>query len=171
MKSMTLDDLKHGFNTFWDSVAEGWQRLRQSAAGALIRFLPGEASNLPGKGEVDDSFYLPSHGWAFLGGDVFEDAERLVVRIEIPGMRKDEFRIEVVDDALVVSGEKRFERETTEGRYRLLQCAYGSFRRTIPLPARVLADRADARYSEGVLRIELPKAAPGAPERRTIPVN
>lgn len=171
MKSMTLDELKQGLNTFWDSVAEGWQRLRQSAAGALIRFLPGEASNLPNKAEVDDSFYLPSHGWAFLGGDVFEDAERLIVRIEIPGMRKDEFRIEVVDDALVVSGEKRFERETTQGRYRLLQCAYGSFRRTIPLPTRVLADRADARYADGVLRIELPKAAPGAPQSHTIPVN
>lgn len=171
MKSKTLDDLKQGFSTFWDSVAEGWQRLRQSAAGALIRFLPGEAADLPGKSEVDDSFYLPSHGWAFLGGDVFEDADRVVVRIEIPGMRKDEFRIEVIDDTLVVSGEKRFERETTEGRYRLLQCAYGSFRRVIALPTRVLADRADARYTEGVLRIVLPKAAPGAPHSHTINVN
>jgi HSP20 family protein len=171
MKTMTLDDLKQGFNTFWDSVAEGWQRLRQSAAGALIRFLPGETSNLPSKGEVDDSFYLPSHGWAFLGGDVYEDADRLVVRIEIPGMRKAEFRIEVIDDTLIVSGEKHFERETTEGRYRLLQCAYGSFRRMIALPTRVLADRADARYADGVLRIELPKAAPGAPESHTIEIK
>lgn len=170
MKTMTLDELKQGFNTFWDSVAEGWQRLRQSAAGALIRFLPGEGADLPAKHEVDDSFYLPSHGWAFLGGDVFEDAERLVVRIEIPGMRKDELRIEIADDALVVSGEKRFEREASEGRYRLLQCAYGSFRRVIALPARVLAEQASARYTDGVLRIELPKAAPGEPARRTIPI-
>jgi HSP20 family protein len=171
MKSMTLDDLKQGFSTLWDSVAEGWQRLRQSAAGALIRFLPGEESNLPAKGEVDDSFYLPSHGWAFLGGDLFESADQLVVRIEIPGMRKEEFRIEVLDDILVVSGEKHFERESTEGRYRLLQCAYGSFRRTIPLPTRVLADQADARYADGVLRIVLPKAAPGAPKSHTIHVS
>ena len=168
---MRLENIKQGFNSLWDSMAEGWQRLRQSAAGALIRFMPGEQSNLPGKSEVDDDFYLPSQGWALLGGDVFEDDARLVIRVEIPGMRKDEFRIEVIDDALVVSGEKHFDRESSEGRYRVLQCAYGSFRRIIPLPTRVLADQADARYADGVLRIELPKASPGRPRSHTINVN
>ncbi len=168
---MRFENIKQGFNSLWDSMAEGWQRLRQSAAGALIRFMPGEQSNLPGKSEVDDDFYLPSQGWALLGGDVFEDDARLVVRVEIPGMRKDEFRIEVLDDALVVSGEKHFERESSEGRYRVLQCAYGSFRRIIPLPTQVLADQANARYAEGVLRIELPKASPGRPKSHTINVN
>jgi len=168
---MRFENIKQGFNSLWDSMAEGWQRLRQSAAGALIRFMPDEESNLPGKSEVDDDFYLPSQGWALLGGDVFEDDARLVVRVEIPGMRKDEFRIEVIDDALVVSGEKRFERESSEGRYRVLQCAYGSFRRIIPLPTRVLADQASARYVDGVLRIELPKASPGRPKSHTIDVN
>ena len=168
---MRLENIKQGFNSLWDSMAEGWQRLRQSAAGALIRFMPGEQSDLPGKSEVDDDFYLPSQGWALLGGDVFEDDDRLVVRVEIPGMRKDEFRIEVIDDALVVSGEKHFERESSQGRYRVLQCAYGSFRRIIPLPTQVLADQANARYAEGVLRIELPKATPGRPKSHTINVN
>ncbi len=168
---MRFENIKQGFNSLWDSMAEGWQRLRQSAAGALIRFMPGEQSNLPSKSEVDDDFYLPSQGWALLGGDVFEDDARLVVRVEIPGMRKDEFRIEVIDDALVVSGEKHFEREASEGRYRVLQCAYGSFRRIIPLPTQVLADQANARYAEGVLRIELPKASPGRPKSHTINVN
>jgi len=168
---MRFENIKQGFNSLWDSMAEGWQRLRQSAAGALIRFMPGEQSNLPGKSEVDDDFYLPSQGWALLGGDVFEDDARLVIRVEIPGMRKDEFRIEVIDDALVVSGEKHFERESSEGRYRVLQCAYGSFRRIIPLPTQVLADQANARYAEGVLRIELPKASPGRPKSHTINVN
>ena len=168
---MRLEDLKQGFTSLWDSVAEGWQRLRQSAAGALIRFMPGEGSNLPGKAEVDDDFYLPSQGWALLGGDVFEDERRLVVRIEIPGMRKDEFKIEVLDDDLVVSGQKRFERESSEGRYRVLQCAYGSFQRVIPLPVRVIADQASARYADGVLRVELPKASPGKPQSHSIPVS
>lgn len=168
---MRFENIKQGFNSLWDSMAEGWQRLRQSAAGALIRFMPGEQSNLPGKSEVDDDFYLPSQGWALLGGDVFEDDARLVIRVEIPGMRKDEFRIEVIDDALVVSGEKHFERESSEGRYRVLQCAYGSFRRIIPLPTQVLADQANARYADGVLRIELPKASPGRPKSHTINVN
>ena len=168
---MRFEDLKQGFTSLWESVSEGWQRLRQSAAGALIRFMPGEGANLPGKSEVDDDFYLPSQGWALLGGDVFEDDRRLVVRVEIPGMKKDEFKIEVVDDTLVVSGEKRFEREASQGRYRVLQCAYGSFRRVIALPARVLADQASARYADGVLKVELPKAAPGRPQSHTINVS
>ena len=168
---MILNDLKQGFTSLWESVSEGWQRLRQSAAGALIRFMPNPSSNMPSKSEVDDDFYLPSQGWALLGGDVFEDDRRLIVRIEIPGMKKDEFKIDVVDDALVVSGEKRFEREASEGRYRVLQCAYGSFRRLIPLPARVVADQASARYADGVLRVELPKESPGRPHSHTIHVS
>ena len=168
---MNLEDLKQGINSFWDSVAEGWQRLRQSAAGALIRFMPGETANLPPKNEVDDEFYLPSHGWAMIGGNVFEDDTRLVVRLEIPGMQKEAFDLEVLEDTLVVSGEKRFEREHTEGRYRVLQCAYGSFRRVVPLPARVLPGQASATYADGVLKIDLPKASPGRPEKHTIKVN
>ncbi len=168
---MILNDLKQGFTSLWDTMAEGWQRLRQSAAGALIRFVPADPASLPGKGEVDDDFYLPSQGWALLGGDVFEDERRLVVLIDVPGMKKEEFKIVVLDDTLVVSGEKRFEREANEGRYRVLQCAYGSFRRAVPLPTRVLPDQAKATYVDGVLKVELPKAYPGKPESHTIRVS
>jgi HSP20 family protein len=168
---MKLDELKQGFNSLLESVSEGWQRVRQSAAGALTRFKPDEGANLPGKHEVDDDFYLPSHGWSVLGGDVFEDEQRLVVRLEVPGMEKDDFAIDVTDRALVVRGEKRFERESTQGRYRVLQCAYGSFRREVPLPVPVLADQARASYRNGVLKIDLPKALPGAPKAQTIRVD
>ncbi len=52
-------------------------------------------------------------------GDVFEDAKRIVVRIEAPGVDKDDFDVQVLDDLLMVRGEKRFEREGTEGRWRM----------------------------------------------------
>lgn len=165
------EKLKQGFTVLWDSMAEGWQRLRQSAGGALTPFKPAQESDVPGKAEVDDDFYLPSQGWSMLGGDVFEDDRRLVVRLEVPGMEKDAFKIEVVDNALVVHGEKRFERETTQGRYRVLQCAYGSFRRAVQLPVSVLVEQAKASYSNGVLKVDLPKAAPGKPGASTIRVD
>ncbi|MPZ43065.1 MAG: Hsp20 family protein [Betaproteobacteria bacterium] len=168
---MVLNDVRQGFASLWESVSEGWQRVRQSAAGALIRFMPSENSALPGKSEVDDDFYFPSQGWALLGGDVFEDDQRVLVRVEIPGMRKDEIKIEVTDDALVVSGEKRFERESAEGRYRVLQCAYGNFRRVVPLATRVLPDQASASYNDGVLKVVLPKASPGKPASHTVHVS
>ena len=52
-----------------------------------------------------------------------------------------------------------------------MQCAYGSFRRAVPLPAAVKADAARASYDNGVLRIELPKATPGRPEAVHIKVD
>jgi HSP20 family protein len=168
---MVLDDVKQGFQSLWDSMSEGWQRVRQSAAGALIRFMPGEHSRLPGKSEVDDDFYFPSQSWALLGADVMEDDTRVIVRVEVPGMRKDEIKVEIRDDALVVSGEKRFERESTEGRYRMLQCAYGSFSRVVPIATRVAADRANASYTDGVLKVVLPKLDPGKPKGHTINVS
>ena len=171
MRLESVEGIKQGFTSLWESVAEGWQRMRESAAGALTRFLPGEHAGVPTKGEVDDVFYLPTHGWSMLGGDVFEDDRRLVVRLEVPGMAKDEFDIEVQDDALVVSGEKRFARESTEGRYRTLQCAYGSFRRVVPLPVPVLAEHSKASYRDGVLKIELAKAKPGKPDVHWVKVN
>jgi HSP20 family protein len=166
-----MDDIKHGFGSLWDTVTEGWNRLRDSAGSALTRFKPGESSNLPARGDIDDAGYLPSQSWAMLGGDVFEDDKRLVVRLEVPGMDKKDFQIDVVGDSLIVRGEKRFERESTEGRWRIMQCAYGSFHRTVPLPVGVKGDSARATYKDGVLKVELPKSAPGRPRAVTVRVG
>jgi HSP20 family protein len=168
---MKLESLKDSAGSLWGNLAEGWRHLAQSAAGALTRFTTGEKTDLPAKAEVDDASWLSSRGWAMLGGDVFEDDKRLVVRLEVPGMDKDDMQIEVGDDAVVVAGEKRFERESTEGRWRVMQCAYGTFHRAFPLPVPVLADQARATYKNGVLRVELPKATPGKPKSITIKVE
>ena len=169
---MKLDEMfKQGLSSFWDSVAEGWQHLRQSASNALTRFKPGEQTNLPARSDIDDVFYMPSMSWSMLGGDVFEDDKQIVVRVEVPGMDKNDLTIEVQENTLVVRGEKRFERESSEGRYRVLQCAYGSFQRMVPLPGEVLADQANASYKNGVLRISLPKTVAETPRKTTIKVD
>ena len=165
---MKMGDIKHSFGSLWDTVTEGWNRLRDSAGSALTRFKPGESSNLPARSDVDDAGYLPSQSWAMLGGDVFEDDKRLVVRLEVPGMDKKDFQIDVVGDSLVVRGEKRFEREATQGRWRVMQCAYGSFHRTVPLPVGVKGESARAVYQDGVLKVELPKSEPGRPRAITV---
>jgi HSP20 family protein len=134
---MKLDDLRHGVGTLWDWVTEGWERLRLGAAGAPTRCRPEHKASPPAPDEVDDARYLPSTCWAMLGGDVFEDGQRIVARLEAPGMNKSDFDIQVQDGALVVRGEKRFERESTEGRWRVLHCAYGNFLRAVPLPVAV----------------------------------
>ena len=157
---MKIDDIKQSVNSLWSSATEGWRRLRQSAADSLTVFKTTDGSSMPARSEVDDDFYLPALGWSMLGGNVFEDDQRVVVRLEVPGMENDNFNIEVIGDMLVVRGQKRFEHESSEGRYRLLQCAYGSFRREISLPVPVQIDKTEATYRNGVLRIDLPKTTP-----------
>jgi HSP20 family protein len=168
---MNWHDLRDGIESLRESVMEGWERMRRNAASALTRFRPGAQSNLPLRNEIDDAGWLPQSAWSLLGGDVFEDDRRVVVRIEAPGMNREDMDIEVFDDHLEVRGEKRFDSEQNAGRWRLLQCAYGRFERSIALPAAVRADEARATYRRGVLRIELPKREPGRLRVRHIPVN
>lgn len=168
---MKLEHMKESVQSFWDNVAEGWRHLWHSASGALTRFKPGDSTDLPAAAEVDDISWLPSRGWSMLGGDVFEDDKRLVVRLEVPGLEKEDIDIQVTDDALIVSGEKRFQKEDTQGRWRVVQCAYGSFRRVVPLPLPVKAEAARASYRNGVLKVELPKQVEGQPRAISVKID
>jgi len=153
----TFEDLRQGVGAWWDSVAEGWDRLRRSASDMVTSFSASEKTDLPARQELDGDIGLPNPAWALMGGDVYEDDRRVVIRLEAPGLEKQDFDIQVLGDTLVVRGEKRFERETTEGRWRSVQCAYGSFQRSFALPAKVVHDDAKASYRNGVLKVELPK--------------
>lgn len=112
--------------------------------------------------------WLPFGGWDFMASDVFDDDDQVVVRIEAPGMRREDFNIELHDDTLTVWGEKRADRESSRGRYSVVQCAYGSFRRDVTLPVAVKAEKTKATYRDGVLRIELPKADEARARRITV---
>lgn len=155
------EQLKQGADQAWESLAEGWRELSARASGALTRFRPVPAS-VPAtsqhKAATPDSDPLPFGGWAFMASDVFDDDDKVVVRIEAPGMRREDFNIELQRDTLTVWGEKRSDREVSRGRYSVVQCAYGSFRRDVALPVAVKAERTKATYRDGVLRIELPKS-------------
>jgi HSP20 family protein len=154
------DQLKQGAGQAWESLAEGWRELAARASGALTRFRPGS------HGERGAATDVPAGGrWGFMAADVFDDADRVVVRIEAPGLQRDDFDIAIEGDILRVSGEKRFDRESVEGRYRVRQCAYGSFRRELALPAPVDAAKVTATYRDGVLRVELPKLEWARPRR------
>lgn len=166
MTTALTQQLKHGAEQALESLAEGWRELRARAGGALTRFRPARDA------ATADDEQLPSMGrWAFIAADVFDDDRALIVRLEVPGMRREDFRIELTGDTLSVQGEKRFDRESKRGGYHVVQCAYGSFRRDIRLPVAVRPDRAEARYRDGVLRIALPKAEGAAMRRLSISVH
>ena len=159
-----LTDLKHGLEETWHSLGEGWRSFRERTSGALTRFTPLTRSKASTEVAAEAPAAPPSHpdfpsaNWALLTGDVFEDSDKFVVRLEVPGLDKQDVDIEVRNDVLIVRGEKRYEQESSSGQYRVRQCAFGSFHRSIPLPLPVLADKTSASYRNGVLRIELPKA-------------
>jgi HSP20 family protein len=92
-----------------------------------------------------------------LAGEVEELDKEVIVRVEVPGMEKEDFTITVEGNELYLSGEKRYERESRDSTYHVMERAYGSFQRSIPLPRNVDAERAQASYKNGVLSIRLPK--------------
>ncbi|QDL37846.1 Hsp20/alpha crystallin family protein [Rhodoferax sediminis] len=153
------EQLKQGADQAWESLSEGWRELSARASGALTRFWPTSADPLPTSQPTAPEGFMPRQtGWAFMAADVFDDADKVIVRIEAPGMRREDIHVELNGDMLTVWGEKRIDREATEGRWRAVQCAYGSFRRDVALPVSVKADKTQASYRDGVLRIQLPKS-------------
>jgi HSP20 family protein len=102
--------------------------------------------------------------------EVFERDNNLVVRAELPGLDKDDVKVELTDDGLVIEGERRREHEERlEGGYRS-EIEYGRFYRMIPLPEGVNVDQAQARMNNGVLEVAIPMAE-ARRQRRSIPVE
>lgn len=163
----TLQQLKQGLNDAWDTLADGWQRLYRRAAGAITRFTPGKNKDE----KTGRELAVRSSGWGVLASEVFDDDDKIVVRIEAPGIDKEDFDLQVLDNYLIIRGEKRYERESTEGQYHVTECAYGQFERAIPLPEEVESDKAKATYKKGVLRVELPKSARGRRKKVTVEIK
>ncbi|HNO75972.1 MAG TPA: Hsp20/alpha crystallin family protein [Nitrosomonas mobilis] len=163
----TFHQLKEGLNEAWGTLIDGWQRLYRRAAGAITRFTPGKR----GDEATGQELAVRSTGWGVLASEVFDDDDKIVIRLEAPGMDKGDFDLQVQDDYLVIRGEKRLERESTEGNYHVTECAYGHFERAIPLSDEVVSDKARATYKEGVLRVELPKSNHGRRKKVTVEIK
>jgi len=86
--------------------------------------------------------------------DVFEREGKFVISADLPGLNKDEVKVDVFDDSVVIEGERKYEHEQREegGLYRL-ERGYGHFRRQIPLPQGIKTDTATANFKNGVLEI------------------
>lgn len=139
----------------WESLSEGWHELLSRSSDALTHF---SRNNKHGT-QHDVSALATFPRWSLLAGEVEETDKDIVVRVEMPGMEKEDCRITIEDNLLYLSGEKRFEREAGNSTYHIMERAYGSFQRTIPLPRNVDINRAEANYKNGVLSIRLPKVA------------
>jgi HSP20 family protein len=93
------------------------------------------------------------------------ETERAVeVTVELPGLKPEDVKVEIKDQALWITGEKKEEKEEKGKTFHRIERRAGMFRRVFPLPVEVVEEKVDARFAEGVLKITLPKAEKLAPK-------
>jgi HSP20 family protein len=119
---------------------------------------------------------LPSRDSGFFSGwtpalDVFDDKDHLVVKAELPGMKKDEIDISLHDGMLTISGERKSEHEVKEGQTFRSERYFGKFQRSVTLPTSVDASKVKATYKDGVLTIDLAKAEEAKPKQIAVSVS
>ncbi len=102
--------------------------------------------------------------------DVIENENAYELHVAAPGLSKEDFNIELKDNYLTVSGERKFTNEKNEKNYRSIETQYGAFSRSFALPENVDGARINARYNNGILELIVPKDEKKA-LKTTIKVN
>ncbi len=139
--AMLQRDINHVFEEFWHKVENG----RNGQRGPIALFGPS--------------------------ADVTETDDGIEVAVELPGMSVEDVDISLSGDVMTIRGEKKLEHEEKRRGVYLSERSYGAFARTIPLPPGVDADKAEARFDKGVLRVSLPKTSEAKARVRRIPVK
>ena len=103
--------------------------------------------------------------------DMFEEGDALVIKAEIPGMKKEEISIDFAGDVVTISGEKKSEEKTERKDYYRVERSFGSFSRKLQLPVEIQVDKATASFKDGVLEIRMPKSEAAKKKTRKISVK
>ncbi|MCX7869239.1 MAG: Hsp20/alpha crystallin family protein [Terrimicrobiaceae bacterium] len=125
---------------------------------------------------LDSAFQLAGAGAGWGTGwvpalDVYEDDEKVTVQLEAAGMKAEDFNLSLHEGALTISGERKQESEKREGESFRQERLFGSFSRTVSLPAPVQGDKVRASYKDGVLTVTLPKAEEARPKKIAVKVE
>ena len=144
----------------WDPFVE-LERLRQEF---------DRAAGRPGGGRPPGRFaFLPGRGARqYPLVNVADDGENFYVEALAPGVDPDQLEVTVVQNRLTISGEKRGAGDVAPERVHRVERAAGRFLRTVDLPVEVEADRVEAQYKNGLLKLTLPRAAASRPRRVTV---
>ena len=146
-----------------------WQRPDLSNWGAF-----DQLSNL--RQEINRLFELPFgesaresefFGWAPVV-DLYEDKDHVVVRAELPGMKKEDIEISLHQGSLIISGERKLQSGEDDGETSRSERFFGRFQRALELPKPVDANRVTATYKDGILTVRLPKTEESKPKQITV---
>lgn len=89
--------------------------------------------------------------------DIIEDQKAFEIHLAVPGMNKEDFKIDLKENYLTVSGERKFSQEAEGKNYRSVETQYGAFSKTFALPENVNAEKIEAKYNNGILELVVPK--------------
>lgn len=103
--------------------------------------------------------------------DVYEDEHKIVLKLEVPGMKQENIDVQIENNTLTVKGERKFEQEEKEENFHRIERRYGSFFRSFALPNTVDPGKVDANYEAGVLRISLAKREESKPKQIKVQVG
>src|ERR1041385_7480063 len=124
----------------------------------LNEFAPTSFSNLIDRFFTESVARSGGSSYSFVPRvDVIEEEKAFEIHIAVPGMNKDEFKIDLKDNYLTVSGERKFSKEKNEKLYRSFETQYGSFSRSFSLPENVDGGKITAQYTNGILVVNVPK--------------
>jgi HSP20 family protein len=159
---------------------------KKAPTGAATKTKPAAAAAPPPRrplGPVEEMEHFLEHLWrrpllappAWLGRlklpdllgeispsiDIFEDGNNVVVKAEVPGMKRDDLDVILTEDTISISGHKKSEEKVQRHDFHRVERSFGTFTRRLRLPAAVLPDKAKATFKDGVLEIIIPKAETG----------
>jgi len=103
--------------------------------------------------------------------DVYEDEHNITLKIEVPGIEEKDIDVRIENNTLTVHGERKFEKEEKEENFRRVERQYGSFTRSFTLPNTIDAERVQATYDKGILKVQLVKKAEAKPKQIKVNVG
>jgi len=103
--------------------------------------------------------------------DISEKDKEYLVKAQLPGVKKDDVKVEFLNGVLTVSGERKFEKEDKTEKTHRIESAYGAFTRSFVIPEDVLTEKIDAEFKDGILLVRLPKTDIKKPATKTVKVN
>jgi HSP20 family protein len=128
-----------------------WEQMER----LMDEFLPGRWMHRWGAPAWDD--LMPGMRAQSPSVDVLDRDDEVVVKAEIPGVRKEDVELSVTDNTLTISGETQHEEKEEKENYSRREIRRGAFSRTVTLPAAVDTDKATAKFEDGMLVVSMPK--------------
>ena len=142
-----LERLERRMNLVFEHIADPWKASRQHSSS-------GELTTTP-------DFLNPAV-------DVYETDKGWNIQVDLPGVRKENIKIDANDNSVTLTAENKVSSDYTRDNVRYQERRFGTYSRTIPLPESVNRDKIDAKFQDGVLSLFLPKGEASKPKKITV---